>query len=76
MAITHHAGTVRVGGQRGARDNTFLVTHPMTDQRCLTSVITRRSVLTGGHRGPPILQYTTIVRLFFPKGVGKNTTVS
>jgi hypothetical protein len=23
----------------GARDNTFLVTHPMTDQRCLTSAI-------------------------------------
>jgi hypothetical protein len=30
-AISHHAGPVRVGG--GARDNKFLVTHPMTDQR-------------------------------------------
>jgi hypothetical protein len=30
----------------GARDNTFLVTHPMTDQRCLTSVIARRCALT------------------------------
>jgi hypothetical protein len=31
---------------RGARDNKFFVTHPMTDQRCLTSAITRRSTLT------------------------------
>jgi hypothetical protein len=31
-----------------ARDNTFLVTHPMTDQRCLTSAITRRNALTSG----------------------------
>jgi hypothetical protein len=29
-------------------DNKFLVTHPMTDQRCLTSVIVRRSALTVG----------------------------
>jgi hypothetical protein len=29
----------------GGRDNKFLVTHPMTDQRCLTSAIARRSVL-------------------------------
>jgi hypothetical protein len=28
------------------RANTFLVTHPMTDQRCLTSTIARRSALT------------------------------
>jgi hypothetical protein len=30
----------------GAQDNKFLVTHPMTDQRCLTSAIARRSALT------------------------------
>jgi hypothetical protein len=30
----------------GARDKTFLVTHPMTDQRCLTSTIASRSALT------------------------------
>jgi hypothetical protein len=29
-----------------AQDNKFLVTHPMTDQRCLTSAIARRSALT------------------------------
>jgi hypothetical protein len=34
--------------QGGARDNKFLVTHPMTDQRCLTSAIARRSALTAG----------------------------
>jgi hypothetical protein len=32
----------------GAQDNTFLVTHPMTDHRCLTSTIARRSALTAG----------------------------
>jgi hypothetical protein len=32
----------------GARDNKFLVTHPMADQRCLTSAIAHRSVLTAG----------------------------
>jgi hypothetical protein len=31
-----------------ARDNKFWVTHPMTDQRCLTSTIARRSALTAG----------------------------
>jgi hypothetical protein len=31
-----------------ARDNKFLVTHTMTDQRCLTSAIARRRVLTVG----------------------------
>jgi hypothetical protein len=30
----------------GARDNKYLVTHPMTDQFCLTSVVARRSALT------------------------------
>jgi hypothetical protein len=32
----------------GAQDNTFLVTHPMTDQRCLISVIVCRSAMTAG----------------------------
>jgi hypothetical protein len=31
------------GGDQG---NKFLVTHPMTDQHCLTSAIARRSALT------------------------------
>jgi hypothetical protein len=31
-----------------ARDNKFLVTHPMTDQRCLTSAIARQSALIVG----------------------------
>jgi hypothetical protein len=31
-----------------ARDSKFLVTHLMTDQRCLTSTIARRSALTVG----------------------------
>jgi hypothetical protein len=30
----------------GARDSKFMVTHPMADQSCLTSAITRRSALT------------------------------
>jgi hypothetical protein len=34
-----------------ARDNNFLVTPPMTDQRCLTSAIARRSTLTAGPKG-------------------------
>jgi hypothetical protein len=33
---------------RGAQDNQFLVTHLMTDQRCLTYAIARRSALTAG----------------------------
>jgi hypothetical protein len=33
----------------GARDIKFLVTHPMTDQNCLTSAIARRNALTAGH---------------------------
>jgi hypothetical protein len=32
----------------GARDNKFLVTHPMTGQRCLTSAIERQSALAAG----------------------------
>jgi hypothetical protein len=32
----------------GAWSNKFLVTHPMTDQRCLTSTIARTSALTAG----------------------------
>jgi hypothetical protein len=31
-----------------AQDNKFLVTHPMTDQSCLTSAIARQSGLTVG----------------------------
>jgi hypothetical protein len=31
-----------------ARDNKFWVTHPMTDQFCLSSAIARRSALTAG----------------------------
>jgi hypothetical protein len=29
--------------QGGARENKFLATHPMTDQRCLASAIARRA---------------------------------
>jgi hypothetical protein len=32
----------------GGRDNIYLVTHPMTDQRCLTSAIARRNALIAG----------------------------
>jgi hypothetical protein len=32
----------------GARDNKYLVTHPMIDQRCLASEIARQSTLTAG----------------------------
>jgi hypothetical protein len=32
----------------GARNNKFMVTHPKTDQQCLTSAIARRSALTAG----------------------------
>jgi hypothetical protein len=32
----------------GARDNKFLVTNPMSNQRCLTYAIARRSALTAG----------------------------
>jgi hypothetical protein len=48
--IAQRAGLVRIGGTNGlrclskhgvARDIKFLVTHPMTDQRCLTSAIAR-----------------------------------
>jgi hypothetical protein len=39
----------------GARDNTFLVTHPITDQRCLTFAIARRSALTAGPSKSSIL---------------------
>jgi hypothetical protein len=34
--------------QGGVRDIKFLVTHPMTDQCCLTSAIARRSALAAG----------------------------
>jgi hypothetical protein len=42
------AGTNDIPKCEGARDNEFLVTHPMIDQRCLTSAISRRSALTAG----------------------------
>jgi hypothetical protein len=32
--------------KQGVREKKFLVTHPMTDQSCLTSAIARRSALT------------------------------
>jgi hypothetical protein len=32
----------------GAWDNIFMITHPMTDERCLTSATARRSALTTG----------------------------
>jgi hypothetical protein len=63
-AITHHTGTdwwvlttANAAGTNsltfllkhgGARDNKFLVTHLMSEQRCLTSAIARRSALTVG----------------------------
>jgi hypothetical protein len=45
----------------GARDNKFLVTHPMTDQRCLASAIARRSALTAG---PPSSSSSSEVLVF------------
>jgi hypothetical protein len=36
-------------------DNKFLVTHAMTDQRCLTSAIARRSALTVSSSRYPII---------------------
>jgi hypothetical protein len=36
----------------GARDSKFFVTHLMTDQRCLTSAITRQSALIANHQAP------------------------
>jgi hypothetical protein len=37
----------------GARNNKLLVTHPMSDQRCLTSAIVRQSALIAG---PPSIR--------------------
>jgi hypothetical protein len=37
----------------GAQDNIILVTHPITDQRCLASTIARREHWPQSHRGPP-----------------------
>jgi hypothetical protein len=41
----------------GAQDNKFMVTHPMAEQRCLTSAFARRSAL--GHRAPHVLLMIT-----------------
>jgi hypothetical protein len=40
-----------------ARDNKFLVTHPMTDQRCLTSTIARRIAQTAGPSSSSLLLF-------------------
>jgi hypothetical protein len=39
-------GLTSIPKHRGAGDNKFLITHVMTDQRCLTTAIARRSALT------------------------------
>jgi hypothetical protein len=52
----------------GVRDYKFLVTHPMTYQRCLTSTIAPRSALTTGPSSSSITNY--LIRkhcLFFSK---------
>jgi hypothetical protein len=41
----------------------FLVTHPMIDQRCLTSAIARQSVLTAGPSSSSIGVYETYMKL-------------
>jgi hypothetical protein len=41
----------------GARDSKFLVTHPMTDQRCLTFALARRSALTAGPSNNIIISF-------------------
>jgi hypothetical protein len=43
----------------GTRDNTFLVTHPMTDQCYLTSAIARRSALIAGLSSSSLFFYVT-----------------
>jgi hypothetical protein len=51
LTTANVAGTNRLtclSKHGGARDNKFLVTHPMSDQRCLTSAIARRSAWTAG----------------------------
>jgi hypothetical protein len=45
-----------------AHDSKFLVTHPMTDQRCLTSKIARRSALPAGPSKPPMAPKPLMVR--------------
>jgi hypothetical protein len=51
----------------GARRNKFLVTHPMTDQRCLTSAIARRAHCPRGRRAPHIIELK--IRFFTSKEV-------
>jgi hypothetical protein len=45
----------------GNRDNKFLVTHPITHQRCLTSAIARRGALTVGPT-PSAIQHRIILK--------------
>jgi hypothetical protein len=40
----------------GTRDDTFFVTHPITDQLSLTSAVARRSALTVGASNVPKCQ--------------------
>jgi hypothetical protein len=63
--------TVNVAGINGltclpkhgeVQDNKFLVTHSMTDLRCLTSVIARRSALTAGPSSSSY--YIKFIRIF------------
>jgi hypothetical protein len=50
LTTANAAGTIGLTclPKHGARENKFLVTHPMTDQRCLTSTIVHWSALTAG----------------------------
>jgi hypothetical protein len=41
--------------KHGARDNKFLVTHPMTDQFCLAYASVRRAHWPRGHQAPQVL---------------------
>jgi hypothetical protein len=48
LTTTNAAGTNGLTKHGGTRNNKFLVTHPMTDQRCLTSAIASGGTLTAG----------------------------
>jgi hypothetical protein len=59
LTIANAAGTnglTCLPKHEGAQDNKFLVTHPLTDQRCLTSAVTRQSALTTD-RSTPLQTY-------------------
>jgi hypothetical protein len=47
-------GLIYIPKQGRARDNKFLVIHPMTDQHCLTE-----AHLVRGHHAPQYIQYMT-----------------